>query len=203
MLLILFLLILIIFLLYKITLWIGKNKKRVNWALSLLGILLLVKIVDFVFFTKMEFIQSRVYQNMYLIKNPVNSKDSVYSIIKQICLERMNKEFIGNETKYRYYNRDSSKVWLNYDLEFYNYSDDFFGSNTAHFIEYEEDDGGPTSMHFLSEIENEKLSRFSIHYCENDTVNYYAKITYYDNEREIKTDTIVNNCCTLGTDTLN
>lgn len=184
----------VFYLLYRIIIWISKKKTRINWTLSLLGILILAKIVDFVFFTKMEFIQSKVYKDMYLIKNPINNRDSIHSFIKQICLERMNKEFIGNEKKYKDYNSDSSKVWINYDLDFYNYTDNFFGSNTAHFIENEEDDGGPTSMYFLSTIEDEKLARFSINYCENDTINYYASITYYNNESELKTDTIINKC---------
>ncbi len=142
----------------------------------------------------MEFVQSKVYKNMYLIKNPINNRDSIHSYIKQICLKKMKKEFIGNEKKYKDYNNDRSKVWLNYDFDFYNYSDNWLGTNTAHFIENEEDDGGPTSMHFLSEIQNEKLARFNVNYCENDTVNYYASITYYNNESEIKTDTIINKC---------
>lgn len=181
-------------LLCRILLWINKKPKEINWALSFLGILILAKIIHFAFFTEMEVIQSKVYKNMYFIKNPVSNTDSIRSSIKKMCLQRMNKEFISNEKKYKDYNNDSSKVWLNYDLNFYNYTDNWLGSNTAHFIENEEDDGGPTSMHFLSEIQNEKMARFSINYCENDTVNYYATLTYYQGEREIKTDTLINQC---------
>lgn len=146
----------------------------------------------------MEFIQSKVYKNMYLIKNPINNRDSIQSSIKQICLQKMNNEFLGNEKKYKNYNSDSTSVWLNYDFDFYNYSDNWLGSNTAHFIENEEDDGGPTSIHFLSEIQNEKLASFRINYCKNDTINYYASITYYNKEREIKTDTIINKCLKIS-----
>ena|SRR5690554_6496238 len=192
--LILFLLIIlfaIFYLLYRIIIWISKKKTRVNWALSLLGILILAKIINFVFFTEMELIQSKVYKDMYLIKNPVNNKDSIQSLIKQICLDKMNKEFLGNEKKYKDYNSDSSKVWINYNFDFYNYTDNFFGSNTAHFIENKEDDGGPTSVNFLSEIQDEKIATFSIDFCENDTVNYYAKIIYH---RGYEIDTIFSKC---------
>lgn len=34
------------------------------------------------------------------------------------------------------------------------------------------------------------MARFSINYCENDTVNYYATLTYYQGEN--KTDTLIN-----------
>lgn len=139
----------------------------------------------------MELIQSKVYKDMYLIKNPINNRDSIHTLIKQFSLERMNKEFLGNENKYKDYNNDSSKVYLSYDFDFYNYTDNWLGSNTAHFIENEEDDGGPTSMHFLSTIEDEKIATFGINFCENDTVNYYVAIRYY---QENKTDTLINKC---------
>ncbi|MDR6969569.1 hypothetical protein J2X31_003602 [Flavobacterium arsenatis] len=181
-----------VFTLYKIILWISKKKTRVNWTLSLLGILILAKIINFIFFTKMELIQSKAYKNMYLIKNPINNRDSIHSFIKQICLERMNKEFIGNEEKYKYHSKDGSNVWVGYHyFNFYNYTDNFLGSNTAHFIENKEDDGGPTSMYFLSTIEDEKIATFSIEFCENDTVNYYAKIIYH---RGYEIDTIFSKC---------
>lgn len=194
--LILLLLIIIIsvFILYKIILWISKKKTRVNWTLSLLGILILAKIINFIFFTEMELIQSKVYTDIFFLKNPRKAKDCINTVIKQFCLKKMNTEFIGNEKKFRYYNSDSSKVWIHYDLDFYNYTDNFFGSNTAYFIENEEDDGGPTSMHFLSEIQDEKIATFSIDFCENDTVNYYAKITYHQG---YKIDTIFSKCPTL------
>lgn len=131
---------------------------------------------------------------MYLIKNPINNLDSIHSLIKQISLKRMNKEFIGNEKKYKYYNDDSTKVWLSYDFDFYNYTDNWIGSNTAHFIENKEDDGGPTSMYFLSEIQNEKIAEFSVNYCKNDTTDYYATMNYYRNDYKYKTDTMINNC---------
>lgn len=179
---------------YRVILWISKKKARIHWTLFLLGILVLAKLIDLAFFTKMEAIQSNVYKNLYLIKNSVNNRDSVDAFIKQISQQRMNSEFMGNEEKYRYYNRDSSNVWLSYSLDFYNYNNNFFGSNTAHFINYEEDDGGPTSIYFLSKIEKERLAEFRIRYCEDDSINYYAVITYYANEYERKTDTIISQC---------
>ncbi len=184
-----------VFILYKIILWISKKETRVIWAMSLIGILFVAKVVDLVFFTKMEVIESKVYSGMYFIKNPVKNKDSIHSIIKQIAINRMNQEFLGNEEKYRNFNADSSSVSIIYDLDFYNYTDNFLGSNTAHFIENEEDDGGPTSIHFLSEIQDEKIATFSIDFCENDTVNYYAKMTYHHRYyRRFKTDTLINHC---------
>ncbi|GEM_PF-963349 len=180
-----------VFILYRIVLWISKKKARVNCTLALLGIFILVKIINFVFFTEMELIQSKVYTDKFFLKNPRITQDSINTMIKHFCIEKMNKEFIGNEEKYKRYNSDSSNVWISYDLDFYNYTDNFFGSNTAYFIDNEEDDGGPTSIHFLSEIEKERIATFSIDFCENDTVNYYAKITYH---QEYKIDTIFSKC---------
>jgi len=180
-------------LLSKILVWINKKQKRKNWALLFLGILILAPVVQSLFFTKMEAIQSKTYPNMYFIKNPFSKQDSVQALIKNIVLKKMNSEFIGNEKMHKIYNSDSSRVWLSYDLEFYKYSDGLFGNGSSYFIDNVEDDGGPTSIHFLSNIEKDRMARFSINYCEKDTVNYLALLTYYQ-EREMKTDTLINKC---------
>ena len=57
----------------------------------------------------MKIIQSEIYPNLYLIDNLSSNQDSVESLIKKISLENLNKDFIGNEYKHRFYNEDSSK----------------------------------------------------------------------------------------------
>ena len=108
----------------------------------------------------------------------------------------MNKEFIGDIDKYKYYNEDRSKIWLSYDLKFYQYSDSWFtGGGTAFFIENEEDNGGGFSDNTLADHHRkDQIAQFEIGFCENDTVNYYATLTHYQNDREIKIDTLLSKC---------
>ncbi|MDR6969626.1 hypothetical protein J2X31_003659 [Flavobacterium arsenatis] len=201
--LILFLLIIlfvILFSCYKIIVWISKTKTRTYWALSLLGILIFAKIIDYAFFTNMEFIQSKVYPHLYLVKNEINDRDSLNSIIKKMAIEKMNKEFIGNEDKfkYKYEYTEGSRTDLQYSLSFYTYfegwgTNPFGQAGTAHFIDNEEDPGGFSSEE-LSHYREYQIAELYITFCENDTLNYIATITYYQNEYDMKKDTLINKC---------
>ena len=94
--LILFLLIILLFLgvlifaFFKITKWTLKERARVNWAISIISILVLSFVVKKVFFTKMEFIQSNVYSNLYIVENP--DKDSLK--IKKAIVNKIKEHLI-------------------------------------------------------------------------------------------------------------
>ena len=195
-------LILFFYLFYKLIVWISQKKIRINWALFIIGIFVVIKIIDSVFFTKMEFIQSKVYPNLYLVKNPISDNDSLNAIIKEMVTQKMNYEFVNNENKYKstyQFTSDSpSRTYFNYSLRFYKYykgwgTNPFGEAGTAHFIEHEEDPGG-FSSELLEYYEQYRIAKLDIRFCENDTINYFGVLTFFINGEETKTDTILNQC---------
>ncbi|NJM79134.1 MAG: hypothetical protein HC854_04895 [Flavobacterium sp.] len=44
----------------------------------------------------MEFIQSKVIPNLYLVKNPIKNKDSLQNDIKKVVLDKVNSQ-IANQ----------------------------------------------------------------------------------------------------------
>ncbi len=171
---ILFLLLsLFLYVLFRLIKWIFKEKARINWTLALLGIIILTKIIILAFFTKMEFIQSKVYPDLYLIKNPISDRDSRNKIIQEMVIQKVNTESISSMRFYEYY-----KGWG---------SNPFGEAGTAHFIEYKEDPGG-FSSELLEYYERYRIAKFDMNFSENNT---FGIISYYQNGNEIKTDTII------------
>lgn len=169
--------------------WILKKKTRTKWAISLLAFMVLLFVMNKVFFTKMEFIQSKIYPNLYLIKNPISDKDSIQKVIQKIVIEKINH--------HKKYIKDSI-ISSQYTINFYKYNtgwdaESFGASGTAHFLEQEEDAGG-----FSSEVLNNyqifRIAQFNVKYCTLDTINYYGTIDFYEEYDKIKTDTLFNKC---------
>lgn len=190
------------YILYVLIKWISKKRKRIQWACGIIGVLILINIIDSIFFTKMEFIQSKVYPNMYLIKNYINNRDSLNSIIKNRIVQKINTEFIGKEdkykSKYQYTSESPSRTELYYSLSFYQYysgwgTNPFGEAGTEHFIENKEDPGG-FSSELLEHYDKYRIAEFDIRFCKNDTINYFGVLKYFQNGEEIKTDTIINQC---------
>lgn len=77
---------LLLYIVFKIIKWILVEKVRVKWAISILIVLVLGFAIKKVFFTNMEFIQSNVYSNLYIVKDPVKNrvqlKDAILYKIK-------------------------------------------------------------------------------------------------------------------------
>lgn len=122
---------------------------------------------------KPEFIQSKVYKSMYLLRNyPENDsilKTIIKSYVKKISKDNINKDF---------------------SFDIYKYT-----SNTEYFLENEEDDGGPTSMYFLSDCENDQIAYFTFSKCENDTTKLAGRFHYYGiNHNVSEIDTIIYKC---------
>lgn len=197
------LLLIFLYFVYKIIVWISKKKKRINWTLILIGLLVFAKIIDFVFFTKMEFIQSKVYPDIYLVKNPIYNKGSLRMIIKKMVFQKVNKEFIGNENKYKdsifNYRTDLySNPYFDYTLIFYKYykgwgMNPFGKAGTEHFIKHKEDPGG-FSSELLEHYYEYSIARFEICLCGNDSSKYFGILRFFTNNEEMKIDTIVNQC---------
>ncbi|WP_136666930.1 hypothetical protein [Flavobacterium sp. H122] len=150
----------------------------------------------------MEFIQSKVYPDLYLVKNPIYNRDSLHEAIKKMVIQKVNNEFTGNENKYKskyeYSSSSPSGTDLYYCLSFYEYSkgwgtNPFGEAGTQHFIDHEEDPGG-FSSELLEHYYEYRIAEFDIRFCENDTINCLGILRYFQNDEEIKTDTIINQC---------
>ncbi|MFC4636075.1 hypothetical protein ACFO3O_19350 [Dokdonia ponticola] len=158
---------------------------------------MITSVLKIAFFTKMEFIQSNVYPDLYLIKNPIKDTDSMHRMIKKMVLTKVNTEFLD---KHRINELSENKMNTPlYRIRFYEYySGTFFlipfgEAGTDHFIENKEDPGGFISEE-LSHYHQYRISEFLIEYCENDSLNSIGKLHYYKGWDIIKTDTLLNQC---------
>ena len=184
-----------LYFLFRLVKWILKKKVRSIWALVLVTLVALSWLIKFAFFTKMEFISSKVYPDLYLVKNPVNNKDSIHSAIKRMVQEKVNNKFITEIIS-----KDSfEKRGVPYRLRFYEYYTGtpifvpFGEAGTTHFIEHEEDPGGFSSEE-ISNYNAYRIAEFYLKYCDADSLNFVGTIDYYQNWEIIKTDTILNQC---------
>lgn len=185
----------LIYLLFKLIKWIFRNEIRKKWGLSIFGLLVFGTIINTFFFIKMEFLQSKVYPNLYLIKKPIEDKDALNKLIKQQVIQQIKNQFFNfdKKKKYKYYSKLIKEV--NHSIQFYEYYKAWgfipFGeAGTAYFIENEEDFGG-FSSELLQHYPKYKIAVFSLSYYRNDTINYFGKLEYFKDEKVTKTDTII------------
>ena len=140
--LILFLLILCIILfiglfqLFRLIKWTIKKEIRIKWASGLVGVIALAVLVNHLFFKKMEFIPSKVYPDLYLIKYPIRDKDSLHKIIAKIVLQKVSNHF-------KTPSKNTTAI-VPYRIRFYEYYSGtpffvpFGEAGTKHFIENKE-----------------------------------------------------------------
>ena len=170
-----------LFLMYKILKWVSKKKGRLVWMFSLLGILIVSITVKTLFFTKMEFIQSQVYSDLYLIKNPLKDREKMNIAIQEMVIERSNSQLkLKNQE-------------LNM-LRFYEYDTGDWGENgTAYFINRKERNQGmlPELLEYYPDF---LMARFERHPCESDSSNNWGKLDYYNNRKITQTDALFNSC---------
>ena len=185
-----------LYLLFRFLKWVFTNRKRTILTLLLIGFYLIAILINNLFFKKMEFIQSKVYPHLFIIKNPISDKDSLKKVIKEMVIEKMNTEFIGNEDKHkiRFKIKEEKFVELNYEISFYEYyTGELLTEGTAWFINHEEDPGG-FSSEYLSDYDDYFIAGFRANYCENDTINYNGILHYSKNKFKIESDTLINLC---------
>ena len=192
---------LVLYITFRLIKWIYNNKTLRVLSISLIALFIVAKIINNHFFKKMEFIQSEVYPHLYLIKNPVKDKALLKKAIKEMVVEKMNAEFIGNEEKYkrRYHYANKSETELNYGFSFMEYYKGW-GFNpigeagTAHFIKNKEDPGGFSSEYLEYYRERFQIGGMRVNYCKNDTINYTAVLYYSENGYVVERDTLINQC---------
>lgn len=167
------------YLLFRVSKWIFNKRVRVIRAFILLVCTASVLTINKLFFVKMEVIQSKIYPNVYLIKNLDEDSSKVRQAIKEISLQQMNNLFITDD-------ETSNKI------QFYEYTTGDWGENgTAYFLEHKERADGMTAE-LLAYYPNYLRAIFNISYCKEISTCNYGTLTYYEDRQIIKVDTIKN-----------
>lgn len=169
--------------LYKTLKWVFQRKARLISMFVLAGSMLISIVVYKQFFVKMEFIQSKVYPDLYLIKNPTQEDVILQSSIREKVIELLTRQI--NK-------RDISFKKQSYTLRFYEYNKGDWGeSGTVYFLEHEERRDGMTAelLEYYPEYE---LAKFSVPLSKAKEVEYFGVLNYYKDHKRIKTDTILN-----------
>ena len=177
------LLIALLFAIYKLVKWTSKDKIRVKWAISILTILVLAIAIKKVFFTRMEFIQSNVYSNLYIVENPLKDKEALKkAIINKIkdhlkTKHKQAKELSYSDTKSIYFYEDGGMTF------------GFLGeAGTTYFIDHEEDLGGFVSEE-LGMYTEYRLAEFYYKPCEQNTTITCGELDFYQEGEFFKTAT--------------
>jgi len=183
--------------LFRFIKWIVKKEIRVKWALGLAGVIMLSILVNHLFFKNMKFIQSRVYPDLYLVKYPIKDKDSLHKTIEKLVLEKVNSAFLDDKGVHKFSRKQIGES--PYSIRFYEYytGTPFFvpfgEAGTTHFIEHKEDPGG-FSSEIISHYNAYRIAEFNLKYCTNDSLNYVGTINYYQGWDRIKSHIIINQC---------
>lgn len=187
---IIFLLILLLvglgFLVFKLIKWTLANKRRFTMFSVLLAVCFIALIINNFFFRNMEFLPSKVYQNLYLVKNPVKDTNLLYQAIEQKIVEHMNAgNPIGRNLTY-----SSSQP----SIFFYEYSNNFAfnifqDAGTAYFLENEEDLGGFVSEE-LGMYTQYRLAEVYYDTCKTDSIIYCAVVDYFHEGEFVREDSI-------------
>ncbi len=186
---------LVFLLLYKVIRWIIAKKTRVVSILALLLIIAVGYTIKQLFFTKMEFIQSKVYPNLYLVKNEIKDRTELQQIIKKKVVNMIDNGLIDHQEIYS----ENTSTAPYATLAFYTYNKNsqlslFQDYGTAYFIEKKEDLGGMI-VEDLSMYGKYKLATYNRHTYKNDTTCYYGILNYYKEGYIIKTDTLLKQSC--------
>ena len=181
---------LVFFLLYKVIRWIIAKKARVFSILVLLLIIGVGYTINHLFFTKMEFIQSKVYPNLYLVKNEIEDRAALQQIIKKKVVNLIDGGLIDLQEIYPDYTSKAPYA----TLAFYTYNKNsqllpFQDYGTAYFINNDEDLGGMI-VEDLSMYSKYKLATYNLRTYRKDTTSYYGVLDYYKEGYIIKTDTL-------------
>ena len=128
---------------------------------------------------KVEFVQSNVFNGLYLINNPSKS----YSLLKTQIIDFLMK----NSLKSDYL----SKTQLKEGIDFYRYT-----SDTKYFIENEGDNTGGFSQNSIIDYSDEEIASFVISKCEKDTTKLVGKLFFYNmkGKNPYKPDTLIYHC---------
>ncbi|WP_108424803.1 hypothetical protein [Flagellimonas amoyensis] len=182
------LLIVVVFLGYKLLRFLFKSKGHTVITLSLCGIVVLIVGVNHIFFKKMQFIPSKIYPDLYLIKNPMKDKNELETAIREFVMETVNQESGNLE--------GPTKTATAYQpLRFYEYSKSwginvFADAGTAYFLENEEDPSGFV-VEELSMYSDLRLATFQMGLCENAQELYCGELIFFNKGEITNTEVLV------------
>ncbi len=165
------LVILVLLILYTLLKWVFRTKARaIGVSLSFLIVVVGFTIYQ-LFFLKLEFIQSKVYPDLYLVKNIPEDKSVLNQAIKDFVMKR-----IKIQTKDQ---QPNSNLSLRFYQYYKSYNPLVFGdSGTAYFIDNEEDLGGMI-VEDLSMYMKLKLAVLDKAVCEGKN-HYCAKLHFFE-----------------------
>lgn len=177
----------LIFGLIKFTKWTLKDKVRVKWTISIISVLVLAFVVKNVFFTRMEFIQSNVYSNLYIVENLEKDKSEV----KKAIIDKI-KEHLKTEHKAKNKLSYSNKTDCIYFYEDGGMTFGFIGeAGTSHFIDHEEDLGGFVTEE-LGMYQEYRMAEFYYKLPKNKENSICGELNLFKEGDFIKADTICN-----------
>jgi len=186
----------IIYLLFKGMTWISKSSVRIKWTLSICGFILLAVFINKLFFEKLEFLQSKVYPNLYLIKHPPSNRSTLNNLIKQKVIQEMSKKYSVLDEAYYNSNTYVTEGFSSIDtsLKFYEYTTAWgFSNGTVHFIENKEDPGGFSSEELINYYEYQ-LANFTFERCKIDSMRYFGNLHFYKEGNPITPPILINMC---------
>ena len=161
------------YVIFKALKWILKRNIRIVYTLIGIGFLLLLGVVNHLFFKNMQFIQSEVYPNLYIVKYPDNDQKVLQQAIKNQVLNHF-KTTVRKGNPLSYSNKN--------DIHFYKYSGTTFGflgeAGTGYFIDHEEDLGGFVTEELVM-YSNYKLAQFYFNPCSQDSTLICGEIKYF------------------------
>lgn len=175
------LMILVLLILYTLLKWVLRTKARA--AVVSLSVFIVVTgfTIYQLFFLKLEFIQSKVYPDLYLVDNIPKDRSILNQDIKDFVLKRIKTQV------------QKQPIDANLSLRFYAYSKNYnplvFGDEgTAYFVEHKEDFEGMV-VENLDMYFNLKLAVLDKPIC-NDNTRYCAKLHFFKEGKGVKTDII-------------
>ncbi|HHE05713.1 MAG TPA: hypothetical protein ENK90_01155 [Epsilonproteobacteria bacterium] len=176
--------ILICIILYKLSRWILGTKIRRITAFSFFFALLVGLGIYQLFFVKLEFIQSKVYPDLFLVKNVPKEKYVLNQAIKDFVITRMKTQPTDSNLSLRFYQYYKS------------YNPLVFGdSGTAYFIDNEEDLGGMV-VEELSMYRDLELAVLKQTVCKESSY-YCAKLDFFEEGYRVKTEIIDSSFATI------
>ncbi len=183
----LILLLALLFTIFKIVKWTLKENVRVKWVISISLILIFGFAIKKIFFTPMEFIQSNVYSNLYIVKNPIKEKEKV----REAILNKIKEHLITQhkQSKKLSYSNETDCIY------FYEYVGMSFGflseAGTEYFIDHEEDLGGFVTEE-LGMYQEYIMAEFYYKLPEKKPNEICGELSFFQEGEFIKSDSICN-----------
>ncbi|WP_375239118.1 hypothetical protein, partial [Aurantibacter sp.] len=179
---------------FRIIKWSLSTKRRRFFSLLILCFTVLATLINKIFFQKMEFIPSKVYPNLFLIKHPVKDTIALRLAIKNKILKEIKDPFVSNNDAFKFRSTKINKNTIDYTIRFYKHTTAWgFNNGTKHFIDNKEDPGG-FSSETLSNYDAFQLAYFNVSNCKTDSLKYRGELIFFQKGREVKRDTIINLC---------